>query len=99
MAQVETTTRAAVCIFEKPPVAGAVKTRLIPAVGAERAAELAEAFLQDTLAVVRKFGRAEAVIAATAPFAREYMKDPDVAGGCFLSRWSGRSSFRLIALA
>jgi hypothetical protein len=51
------------------------------------------------LAVVRKFGRAEAVIAATAPFAREYMKDPDVAGGCFLSRWSGRSSFRLIALA
>ena len=38
--------------------------------------------------MVRKFGRAEAVIAATAPFAREYMKDPDVAGGCFLSRWS-----------
>jgi glycosyltransferase A (GT-A) superfamily protein (DUF2064 family) len=57
MAQVATTTRAAVCIFAKPPVAGAVKTRLIPVVGAERAAELAEAFLQDTLAVVRKFGR------------------------------------------
>jgi uncharacterized protein len=75
MAQVATTTRAAVCIFAKPPVAGAVKTRLIPAVGAERAAELAEAFLQDTLAVVRKFGRAEALIAATAPFAREYMRN------------------------
>lgn len=73
MAQVETTKRVAVCIFAKPPVAGAVKTRLIPAVGAERAAELAEAFLQDTLAVVRKFGWVEPVIAATAPFAREYL--------------------------
>ena len=68
-------TRAAVCIFAKPPVAGTVKTRLIPAVGAERAADLAEAFLQDTLAVVQKFGRAEVVIAATAPFAREYMRN------------------------
>jgi uncharacterized protein len=75
MAQVETMTRAAVCIFAKPPVAGAVKTRLIPAVGAEQAADLAEAFLQDTLAVVQKFGRAEVVIAATTPFAREYMRN------------------------
>ena len=65
---------AAFCIFAKQPVAGTVKTRLIPAVGAEQAADLAEAFLQDTLAVVRKLGRAESIIATTAPFAREYLR-------------------------
>lgn len=66
--------RAAVCIFAKPPIAGTVKTRLIPAVGGVQAAELAEAFLRDTVAVVRKLGRAESIIAATAPFAREYLR-------------------------
>jgi uncharacterized protein len=73
MAQVKKTTSSAICIFAKPPVAGMTKTRLIPAVGAEFAAELAEAFLRDTLAAVWKFGRSQPIIAATAPFAREYL--------------------------
>ena len=37
-----------VCIFFKPPIAGAVKTRLIPQVGSNGAAALAKAFFRDT---------------------------------------------------
>ncbi|MGE5324264.1 MAG: TIGR04282 family arsenosugar biosynthesis glycosyltransferase [Actinomycetota bacterium] len=66
--------QAAVCIFAKPPVRGMVKTRLIPAVGADKAAELAEAFLRDTLRVVDRFERADLVIAATEPFVRDYLR-------------------------
>jgi len=44
---------AIVCIFAKPPIPGLVKTRLIPELGPDRAAELAEAFLEDTVAMVR----------------------------------------------
>lgn len=73
MAQVKTNTSSAICIFTKPPAAGMAKTRLIPAVGAEFAAKLAEAFLRDTLAAVWKFGRSQPVIAATVPFEREYL--------------------------
>lgn len=36
-----------VCLFAKPPVAGEVKTRLIPVIGAEGAARLAGAMLLD----------------------------------------------------
>jgi hypothetical protein len=74
MAEVDSIKLAAACIFAKPPVAGTVKTRLIPVVGAEQAADLAEAFLQDTLAVIRKLGFAEGIIASTEPFAREYLR-------------------------
>ena len=42
--------QAVICIFAKPPEPGKVKTRLIPELGEQRAAELAEAFLQDTVA-------------------------------------------------
>lgn len=38
-------------MFAKAPVAGAVKTRLIPLVGAERAAQLHQAFIYDMLEV------------------------------------------------
>jgi uncharacterized protein len=55
-------TNVPVCIFVKPFVAGQVKTRLIPSLGAEGAAELAEAMFQDTRAIVR-----------TAPWAREIL--------------------------
>jgi rSAM/selenodomain-associated transferase 1 len=64
--------KAVICIFAKPPRPGEVKTRLVPLLGAERAAALAEAFLQDTVAMVRQCSWAECVIAATQPLERDY---------------------------
>lgn len=69
---------AIVCIFAKPPEPGAVKTRLIPELGAERAAELAEAFLEDTVAMVRTLAWAECIVAATEAFERSYFKPEEV---------------------
>ncbi|MEJ7599921.1 MAG: TIGR04282 family arsenosugar biosynthesis glycosyltransferase [Kofleriaceae bacterium] len=54
--------RTPVCIFAKPPVAGAVKTRLAEP---PRAAELARAFLVDTCAAVRTLPWADAILATT----------------------------------
>jgi rSAM/selenodomain-associated transferase 1 len=54
-----------ICVFAKPPLAGQVKTRLGHAVGPEAAAELALAFLHDTLALVRSLPWAELVLATT----------------------------------
>ena len=45
--------RGLVCVFAKPPRAGEVKTRLIPAVGAGGASDLARAFLIDTCDALR----------------------------------------------
>lgn len=51
-----------ICIFAKPPVPGAVKTRLaLPG----RAAELARAFLVDTCAAVQDLGWARTILATT----------------------------------
>jgi rSAM/selenodomain-associated transferase 1 len=69
---------AIVSIFAKFPEPGSVKTRLVPELGAERAAELAEAFLEDTVAMVRKLSWAECIIAATRAFARPYFKPEEV---------------------
>jgi rSAM/selenodomain-associated transferase 1 len=69
---------AIVCIFAKPPEPGSVKTRLIPELGPERAAELAEAFLEDTVSMVRTLDWAECIIAATATFERSYFKPEEV---------------------
>jgi rSAM/selenodomain-associated transferase 1 len=69
---------AIVSIFAKIPEPGSVKTRLVPELGAERAAELAEAFLEDTVAMVRKLSWAECIIAATRAFARPYFKPDEV---------------------
>ncbi|MBZ5508410.1 MAG: TIGR04282 family arsenosugar biosynthesis glycosyltransferase [Acidobacteriia bacterium] len=69
---------AIVCIFAKPPEPGSVKMRLIPELGAERAAELAEAFLEDTVAMVRTLDWAECIIVATAAFERSYFKPEEV---------------------
>ncbi len=69
---------AIVCIFAKPPIPGSVKTRLIPELGPERAAELAEAFLEDTVAMVRTLPWAECIIAATKTFERSYFKPEEV---------------------
>jgi rSAM/selenodomain-associated transferase 1 len=69
---------AIVCIFAKPPEPGTVKTRLIPELGPERAAALAEAFLEDTIAMVRTLPWAECIVAATRAFARSYFKPEEV---------------------
>ena len=69
---------AIVCIFAEPPIAGAVTTQLVPELGAERAAELAEAFLEDTVAMVRTLSWAECIIAATEAFERSYFKPEEV---------------------
>ena len=58
-----------VCVFAKPPVPGRVKTRLIPAVGAEGAARLAEAFLADTIALLEAVPGVMVVVATTEPLA------------------------------
>ncbi|HZD94109.1 MAG TPA: TIGR04282 family arsenosugar biosynthesis glycosyltransferase [Candidatus Sulfotelmatobacter sp.] len=61
-------------IFAKVPEPGSVKTRLIPELGPDRAAELAEAFLEDTVTRMRKLEWAECIVAATARFQRSYLK-------------------------
>jgi uncharacterized protein len=57
-------TPAVICLFAKAPRAGTVKTRLAPELGSEGAADLAAAFLQDTLAALSRLDWAELVIAA-----------------------------------
>ena len=69
---------AIVCIFTKPPEPGSAKKRLIPVFGPQRAAELAEAFLEDTVAMVRTLSWAECIIAATRTFERSYFKPEEV---------------------
>lgn len=53
------------CIMAKPPQAGLVKTRLIPAVGAAGAARLADALLTESLHLARSAGWADVVLAST----------------------------------
>lgn len=69
---------AIIAIFAKFPEPGSVKTRLIPELGAERAAELAEAFLEDTVTMARKLDWAECIIAATKALERPYFKPDEV---------------------
>lgn len=57
--------RVTLCVFAKPARPGMAKTRLIPAVGAEAAAALAFAFLEDTWDAVRSLGWADPVLAVT----------------------------------
>jgi len=66
--------RVTICIFAKLPVPGAVKTRLVPALGAEGAASLARAFLLDTVAQLQAVPWARTVLAGAgdlAPLLRE----------------------------
>lgn len=51
------------CIFVKAPRAGAVKTRLAATIGAEAAAQLADAFFWDTLALAERFLSVRVVVA------------------------------------
>jgi len=69
---------AVLAIFAKVPEPGSVKTRLIPELGPERAAELAEAFLEDTVRRTRRLEWAECIVAATAPIERAYFRPHEV---------------------
>ncbi|MGC2698429.1 MAG: TIGR04282 family arsenosugar biosynthesis glycosyltransferase [Candidatus Angelobacter sp.] len=69
---------AIVAIFAKSPEPGSVNTGLIPDLGPEQAAALAEAFLEDTVSMVRKLAWAECIIAATATFSRDYFKPGEI---------------------
>ncbi len=66
-----------ICVFFKPPIAGQVKTRLIPAVGTEGAAALAEAFFRDTWKSVQALGWAVPVLASTDVLGPEILPQPD----------------------
>lgn len=57
-----------ICIFTRPPRPGWTKTRLIPALGAEQAARVAEALLADAIDAARGVPNATVVISATEPF-------------------------------
>lgn len=57
--------RTPVCVFAKPVRAGSVKTRLVPAVGVEGAAQLAHAFVQDTWAALGSVAWARPILAST----------------------------------
>src|SRR5579872_95200 len=59
--------RMTVIVFAREPIAGRTKTRLIPAVGKDNAAALADAFNRDTLAKAKRLAPAELVIAGSAP--------------------------------
>jgi hypothetical protein len=56
-----------VVVFAKPPLPGAVKTRLSRGVGARRAAQLALAFFHDTWATVEALPWARPILASTTP--------------------------------
>jgi uncharacterized protein len=56
----------AVCVFAKPPLPGQVKTRLA-GLAPERTADLAQAFLRDTCALVQSLGWAQLVLASAGP--------------------------------
>lgn len=66
-----------ICVFVKPPVAGKVKTRLIPIVGADGAAALAEAFFRDTWNCVESLSWALPVVATTDRLDRNVIPVPE----------------------
>jgi len=73
----------AVIVFARAPVAGRTKTRLIPELGPERAAELYRCFLLDTLDSLRHLP-ADLIVAAAEPgdaaLLRAVLEGPDRAG-------------------
>jgi len=59
--------RMTVIVFAREPIPGQTKTRLIPAIGRDNAATLADAFNRDALAKAKRLAPAELVIAGSAP--------------------------------
>src|SRR4051794_7934189 len=64
--------RGCVCVFAKPPRAGAVKTRLAALLGDDRAAALARAFLLDTWNTATRLPDVDVVLASTEAEAPEW---------------------------
>jgi hypothetical protein len=62
---VNTINEVTVCVFMKPTRPGEVKTRLVPAVGAEGAAALAQSFFDDTWEAIASLEWAHPVVAST----------------------------------
>ena len=60
---------ATICIFAKPPHPGETKTRLVPAIGADNAARVAQALLDDVIEVALRVPRANVVLSVTRRFA------------------------------
>ncbi len=54
-----------ICVFAKPPRPGEAKTRLIPTLGAEGAANLAHAFFKDIWASLQTLADAELILVVT----------------------------------
>src|SRR5258708_38692520 len=67
-----------ICVFLKPPLPGKVKTRLIPAVSAEGAAALAEAFFRDTWNCVESLNWAVPIVASTESLGLGVLPRPDI---------------------
>lgn len=65
---------ATTCIFAKPPTAGKAKTRLAAGVGSQPAAQLAEAFLHDTIELLERSEWTRTIVAATEPFAGDFLR-------------------------
>ena len=59
--------RMTVIVLAREPIPGQTKTRLIPAIGKDNAAALADAFNRDALAKAKKLAPAELVIAGSSP--------------------------------
>jgi uncharacterized protein len=59
--------RPAAIVFAREPIPGRAKTRLIPILGPDGAASLADAFIRDALLKARAIGAAPIIIAADAP--------------------------------
>jgi len=66
----------ALCVFAKPPRAGEAKTRLAPALGADGAARLARAFLEDTWGLVTRMPWAAPVLASPGPWPEGLLPGP-----------------------
>lgn len=65
----------ALAVFTKVPIAGLAKTRLAPALTLEGAAALYRSFLLDTVALMTRVSRCEAIIAYTPREALQVLRD------------------------
>ena len=65
---------ATVVIMAKQPAPGSSKTRLMPALDASEAAELAEAFLLDSIALAASLDGVDAQIAISPPESRSWFE-------------------------
>ncbi len=70
-----TTARTTICIFAKPPIAGAAKTRLIPHLGDKNAALVARALIADAVAAASAAPDCRVLLSTSGPFPSEAMPE------------------------